>query len=270
MSSVKQEIRKFGESVSIRGVPKILKTKDRVLCTVWLCSVLGSTTVLVWLLTLLFQKYFAYPVSTTYGETKNETPTFPDVTICKLYPLSRNLNSKLTWADYIDISKNATDFYNISKSGETEPSDLREYLYKFIFHQYIQQSYAYFVNLPVIDDEFESEKCPSFIIDCTFYDIHWQPSFDANCSDFVSSFWESEYFRCYTIHLNDSMKQQVRGLTTVLYIDDFPREQSDFYAELTSSKGRGVRVAVHNPGTKPDLKRGISVGPGTETKVEIV
>ncbi|ESN90301.1 hypothetical protein HELRODRAFT_165950 [Helobdella robusta] len=39
---------------------------------------------------------------------------------------------------------------------------------------------------------------------------------------------------------------------------------------LLSSQSRGVHVSVHNPGSPPDLKRGLIMAPGTENIVTIV
>jgi len=62
--------------------------------------------------------------------------------------------------------------------------------------------------------------------------------------------------------------QDVLGVTAIIYLNDFSPVTFDSYlSNLGQSMATGVRVAVQDAGTVPDMRRGIMVGPGAETTV---
>jgi len=59
-------------------------------------------------------------------------------------------------------------------------------------------------------------------------------------------------------------------MSTILYVDEFLDSQwSDYNLDLITSRSTGMRVMIHPPGTIPNMKLGISVGPGTETTITL-
>ena len=191
--------------------------------------------------------------------------------ICIRY--HEHLNSKLTWKDYIEIAKNATDFYNKSKLSDPDPSDLHAHIFYRIHIWILHSTIICLFRQPTGGRRWSQQAttCPSFIIGCMFYDIHWQPSFDVKCNGFCQLFLGLWIFSLlhHTFERVDRSNKYVDS--QLCYTSTtFLKNTVTSIAYLTSPSGRGVRVAVHNPGTMPDLKRGISIGPGTETKVEIV
>ena len=81
------ELRSFAETTSVCGIPRVMKAKTRVTFVVWLVAVLTCAAVLVWQLSVVLMRYFAYPINTlTVQAPAWQTPTFPDVTICNLDP----------------------------------------------------------------------------------------------------------------------------------------------------------------------------------------
>lgn len=95
-ADVKEEVRKFGETVSVKGIPRIFKAQNTTIRALWLIAVLVSFGILAWQLTNVFVNYFSWPVQSIYQESKGR-PTFPDVTICRLYSIGKDFN-QLTWA----------------------------------------------------------------------------------------------------------------------------------------------------------------------------
>jgi hypothetical protein len=64
--------------------------------------------------------------------------------------------------------------------------------------------------------------------------------------------------------------QGILGLTAVVYLDDFmPTAFRRSSASVGSSMATGIRVSVHDAGTAPDMKGGVSVGPGVETTISL-
>ena len=66
--NARQDIRKFFETTSIRGIPRALKSENKVLVVVWWVAVFSCTTLLISQLTLLLITYFKYGYTTSYSE----------------------------------------------------------------------------------------------------------------------------------------------------------------------------------------------------------
>ena len=62
----------------------------------------------------------------------------------------------------------------------------------------------------------------------------------------------------------------VRSVRMIVYIDNFPKYQaSRFPLKEDDTKATGIQLAIHPPGTKPNMAMSFSLSPGTETKVFI-
>jgi len=62
--------------------------------------------------------------------------------------------------------------------------------------------------------------------------------------------------------------QSVRGLSIIAFIDDLtPTTIDNFTADLHKSFATGLRVSVHDRGSSPSMRTGVTVNPGTETTV---
>lgn len=65
---LKGEARKFGETTSVRGIPRIIKSTDYVVKAIWSAAVVVCISILVWQLTLVVQRYFRYESTTRFEE----------------------------------------------------------------------------------------------------------------------------------------------------------------------------------------------------------
>jgi len=67
------EIRKFAETTSIRGIPRILKSKDHGLHALWSIAVVVCSSLLIWQLSLILLRYYSYDVVTGVQEAGYST-----------------------------------------------------------------------------------------------------------------------------------------------------------------------------------------------------
>lgn len=70
---VKDEVRKFAATTSVRGIPRALQAKDPVIRTIWSVAVLLCLSILLWQLTFVVMRYFKYE-STTLFKEGSDTP----------------------------------------------------------------------------------------------------------------------------------------------------------------------------------------------------
>ena len=266
-TSFKVEFRKFGETVSVRGIPKILKSNARFLKMFWLVSVLASSCILLWQLSAVFIRYYGYPVTTTFTNAKDH-PLFPDVTVCNLYPFGSIINSQLTWQTYVNLMADAKKNITFEEIQSMAKYNMSLDDYEEIWAALLSPS-VYFSNFPIHSDT-DDETLPSIFPDCKYFNWDLTES-DVKCVDNVKTVFNSNYFRCYTLHLNDTVVQTVKGLALMIYLNNFPDITDDLFEfDLSKSNAFGVRFIIHTPGTEPQIEDGLNIGPGTETTLRIV
>jgi len=66
--SVKHEIRKLGETTTVRGIPRALKSTDKGLRVIWSLAVLICVALLVYQTSNVVIRYFKYESSTLLTE----------------------------------------------------------------------------------------------------------------------------------------------------------------------------------------------------------
>jgi len=108
---------KFCRTISVRGIPRIVKSKSTGHCVIWLLAVLTCSAILIWQLVVIFNRYLSYPVNTVFIQSLyEESATFPDVTICNLKqprPTSQNSNNVLpNTTSIINATVSSKTFYN--------------------------------------------------------------------------------------------------------------------------------------------------------------
>ena len=261
---VKQELRKFGEGTTIRGVPRILKSKSRLIRSMWLLTVFLCLGILTWQLYKTFLNYFQWPIDSIYREA-NVRPVFPDVTVCNIYPMAYANSMHLHYDDYLGFTSKKKQLlpYNMTKGV----ADVSEADYGFVW-SLIMSPLGYFSSLPV------SERARDLIIDYNYFSWDWSQN---KVRGSFRGVWSPDYSMCYTLKLDRAKLTEVRALSLVVYIDNFPNVSvtattytpRPYTPRPKDAVATGIRVIVHAPGTQPNLKVGLSVGPGTETTLHV-
>jgi len=137
------------------------------------------------------------------------------------------------------------------------------------FQKYLLSPLAYFGNFPVFES-FAENLNESLILDCSFVD--WDLNdYDANFLGKIIAIWNSDYYKCYTIRINEAERRFVPGFSAIIYVEDYMDTMlNKFNGGLSSQSVSGVRVLVHPSGTIPNMKKGVSISPGLETTIAII
>src|SRR5688572_25350010 len=191
---IKKEFFRFAETISVKGVSRILKAKNRVYRVLWSIAVVTSLCILLWQLSTVFVQYFTWPVDTLVEES-NEQPPFPDVTICNLYP-TYNLESmaeRLSWLNYTTLLQGPV--MNIFQEF-LEQEDLSE-KNKNNWRQYLCTRTGYFSNFPIIDENVDLDD--QLIKAYQAYNWQWREINDKTCERIVKFHWDPNYYACRTL-----------------------------------------------------------------------
>ena len=263
--SFQGEIRKFGETVSIRGLPKIIKSRSWFLKIFWLLSVLASLSILLWQFSAVFMKYLSYPTNTVYSEGQKQA-VMPDTSICNAYPFAGLDGNIFSFNDYSDYIAQIKAGLSLEALHKFKPNwNISQEQYDTLW-SYLQSLDGYILNsLPGLN---ELDVIKSyFIVECTFLDWLGQEIKNIVCMNYTRYSWDSKYYLCATFTIPESISPQIMGMKTIVYLNNFPKMFLNIDGE--SEKTAGVRVAIHNPGTQPNFYKGFSIAPGTETFVKV-
>ena len=80
-SVVMREIRRFGETTSIRGISRVFRSSPRTLGVMWLLAVIICGVVLGYQLTLVFMSYFDFDYTTELKEDNSPSVSEPNMMI---------------------------------------------------------------------------------------------------------------------------------------------------------------------------------------------
>ena len=190
----------------------------------------------------------------------------PDVTICNINSMADNISSKLSWKQYLKLTQEQKTHFPIDTVNELFPYwAVNNKTYDQIWSD-LHSPAGYISNFPILDDSETSNH--KLIVDCYYMNWDWTPNTDIDCTQHIALFWDPNYYKCYTIHLPEDAQQQTKGVSVIMYVNNFPRTINDeFGMDMSYSSGTGVRAVVHEPGTRPFIQNGISISPGKEATV---
>ena len=240
--SVKEYIwEQFEDESTVQGVPHALKHKYRCMKIFWIIAVMSCTGVMLYQSYSLFNKFFhTKPIKTVFQEGE-ERSVFPDVTICNIYPLTRNNELQqeydFQWYDY----RRVTDSYGLypRHADELENNDR-------LYYDIVSRPTQYFINFQIQDFRNRSyENTTNLIIDCKF--LTWiNNNITCLSPSTIEVIWNANHYTCYTFKVPESERRNVRFLSTILYIDNFPLNiVNSISPDLTQSEV-GVRAMIHS------------------------
>ena len=275
--SVKSTILKYCETTSVRGVPQALKSDDRVVRVIWIAALFVSVSMTVWQLQRVFSRYCDYQTVSTMREVK-DAAVFPAVTACNTSPLGDKENAKLTWNAYLETVKYRKSLVSTVIADDAELSKYANDTWIDILSE-LETPSGYFANLPITVDDGGSGTTGSsnLVVDCAYYTWEWNlytgqtPDSSFDCRAMTVHFiWDNNYFRCASFQLAPSDAANVRGLTSVFYIDDFTTSRVDaFRPSIAVSRAIGLQVSVSPAQTVADMKVGEAASPGTESTIRL-
>lgn len=88
MANIKEHLKQFGATTSVKGISKVLKSKSTGVKILWMFAILAGASIATYQLSIFLVKYFSYSVYTKVSFCNDCLPPFPDVTFCNLNPVS--------------------------------------------------------------------------------------------------------------------------------------------------------------------------------------
>ena len=267
MASVfQEEFLKFCKKTSVRGIPRVVNSKSRIVSVFWLVAFLTCFAVMSWQITVIVSRYFQHQVNTVIVQAPSwQKPLFPDVTACNLNPLIYEIkNGSNTYLEFIYLYATQDGLDNIiveNPNFTTSEAD------RFAVEER-SDAMPYFNTFPVNDSFVSESQSESLILNCFYFDWNYN-RYAIDCTSTVIATRDPTYYKCYTIGalLDDVNRTEIAALQIFLYVKEPTSQMWSADPSLRSSLASGVRILVHEANTAPYMTGGMSVSPGTESTV---
>lgn len=262
MMELRKKYELFCDTVTIRGLSRIARTRNKIISCFWLISVLVCSVSLLWQLSVILTNYLSYPYTTMVGEG-NEKSTFPYISFCNLK--IKSSNDQLSIEQHVrnvEFCMKTIDYENVKEMYGISEMEMILALKKHLLPS------GYYSNFPIGFLTDDASVNNSMVLSHNFVDWNFRP---LNISPEIFPFWQSMYRRCFTLKVPKTHANSIRAASLTMYLHNFPEyiSDTDYDTGIFFSKATGMRVLFHYPGSFPDMISGLSIGPGTETTFTI-
>ena len=239
-------VRKFLETTSVKGVPRILKSTTYGFRLLWTSAVVSGAVIATYFLVNLFAVYFSYKVGVNINQAPNSTLAFPSVTLCNLNPFVNTGLRPGDIYDYLQGIEEELQSFNISD------------------HTISLFSPAKIYENSLINSA--DELWPEFIVTCLWYSgTHVNGD---NCG------WTGRGHRYFT-HLGECFTfdppanpSRVESFSAILYIDKTLKINiPHVLLNPETPYSDGAQVVLHPTGSLPDFSKSLILAPGQSAHI---
>lgn len=133
LTTLRQELKTFCQSTSIKGVSKTAKSQFLALKAMWVLVVLCGTAIGMWQICNLLIFYLSFTTTTSITSEERYQP-FPDVTLCNLQSLrsAASSSSLNVLEDYYTMVNSQSDVFLQQLRNMKDSGDLSEYIKKLL------------------------------------------------------------------------------------------------------------------------------------------
>lgn len=247
MSDIRHELRKFAETTSIKGVGRVVRTPNRVTRFFWIAAIVFCSTFLIFQLEQIVANYISHTV-TRVAKVNPNTPNFPDLTICNLFPASNlSFNDYNEYLERVEVLRDHMLRINVT-------------IYDYMLLTLRAIEY-YNVNSPIMEDKGDD----GFLVECNQYgwDLYW----NTKCTS--KSVIVPPLQRCHQIEL-DWSNGTVAAVSMIFFVNGFYQYPIDNYNSwIRMSTGSGVRLMIHPRFTLSNPKNSIYSSTGNELMIQL-
>lgn len=250
----------FCSCTSVRGMSKLHKGPI-VLRFAWTGFVIVMGIVLLVSAILLILDFFNYDVGVHTRLLLDDPSPFPALTICHHYPFSEE--AKKLWKEKKILSPGGFNRYmrNLTLSNlKQNKLDAAEFL------SFYDSLSVYYQNLSPADAKRLGHNHQVFLY-CMRMSLTMTTFFEDDCRMLrgykVRQFSHHQYLNCHTFEQTDN--DETTFFSIIVGMGPQPSDNPDEQAFLPDvfEQAKGLRVAIHEPGTFPDLEKfGLHAEPG--------
>lgn len=219
---LREELKKFCASTSMKGIPRAINSDRVVLRVLWTVAVLALFGFVCYQTYTLISGYLQYAVVTSYSERSSTLEdlqiTSPIITVC-----TQNIIPETNFDSYPDIISPSKFLNKVSKITKCHEGDDCEQIQH--LEHILATPEAYFQYLGVEKVANISHKKEHLFADCKVIMLIGTSTYNIPCKDYVSitKYYVQYFFTCFDIkterHIADN-GAIILGIDMILYLDN--------------------------------------------------
>ena len=267
---MRRRVIEFLKQTSVKGIPRIFRTKSYILRTVWVISVTCFLSMAAYQVILLTKGYLEYTSVISVkeyhldlsGQTNNPV-NFPDITFCNLNPFSvntQNLNGIPSLEDYHNDVVRKTSCDNCSIEQQNDLLELR---------RDVLTTSGYYIYIGATNAKMVSHTQDQFVVSCYALTLSGMHQRKVDCKGFgtVVPYYDHMYYNCHTVKLPPSTPKEIYfGMIVVLHLNNHPeiiKQQRFLTPHYIPAQMSGALMVLHEPDHIPVVMRdAINLPPG--------
>ncbi|CAL8078698.1 unnamed protein product [Calicophoron daubneyi] len=263
-TQIRKQLKQFGETTTLRGLPRIVGAKDPKRKFMWVFFVVALFFGCITCLIVIINQYLAFDVIHQPKKLYDSPRSFPSVTLCNLRPFSTRDIRALKSAGVLPV-----DMYFESLKrmiGHVESSHRRYLTMLWTFA-------AYLSNLPPnVDSSNLGHSLDDIVKRC--FILYKSGTLARGTACERSGYWtktqDRVFHNCYTYTVFENRTNTALNMEMVLYLDNLV-EQTDCFdcqERVMASQLTGARLLLHPRASYPRIaEEGINLMPGTMTDI---
>ena len=248
----------FGRITSVKGIPRLLRTKSPFMQVVWGVSIVCFLVMATWQAILLTLRYLQYSTVISIQEkvldlsgTSKTSVRLSDITFCNVNPFATNFTAAtdiLPIADFLSGVEELTRCDNCTREEELSMEQLQ---------QELTTTRGYMIQIGANNTQRISHQVESFIAACHIWVMYGMQPSTVPCNKVVTiqQYQDSMLYNCYTIPSPANFPPDTHyiGLILVLHLDNYDTDENPYLLSV-HPKIRYMNGAVfnfHQSGTPP-------------------
>ena len=259
---VGKRIQQFCQKTSVKGIPRILRTKSYFMRTIWTVSVTCFLSIAVYISFSLSSDYFKYRSVTSLREynidvsgSSSTSVRLPDITLCNMNPFSistYNLTDELSLEKYHKKVLSMTICDNCSAEQTQRMEELKAELLT---------TSGYYIQIDSKNARRVSHKKEAFIASCYISILSGMHPRRVPCNGIVEiqNYYDHRYYNCFTLKVAQSTSHDLyHGVILVLQLNNNLQvvEQQQFLTpHIIPGQASGAVMLLHQQDQLPMMTR---------------
>uniref|UniRef100_A0A1I8IIV6 Protein kinase domain-containing protein n=1 Tax=Macrostomum lignano TaxID=282301 RepID=A0A1I8IIV6_9PLAT len=251
MQIISMNFVRYCQTTSLRGVPKIVKTKEKFLKVVWASFVLAFFLGCLTCLALIINQYLAHDVIHQPKTMRNYSVEFPSFTVCNTRPLSQAGIAYIRSHGLMLPKEYSQHYIRAIRNTARNMNGLKTELFNLTVKDALSTIFdtkGYYENMPAgIDMNQFGHALEQTILLCesTILMNSFKRSKICDSIGHWTQTYDNKFLNCYTFTADAN------------HTNNFPATQVS-----------GLRVQLHNAGNYPEVQEeGLNIKPGSLTEI---
>uniref|UniRef100_A0A1I8IAF3 ANK_REP_REGION domain-containing protein n=1 Tax=Macrostomum lignano TaxID=282301 RepID=A0A1I8IAF3_9PLAT len=261
-------------TTSLRGVPKIVKTKEKFLKVVWASFVLAFFLGCLTCLALIINQYLAHDVIHQPKTMRNYSVEFPSFTVCNTRPLSQAGIAYIRSHGLMLPKEYSQHYIRAIRNTARNMNGLKTELFNLTVKDALSTIFdtkGYYENMPAgIDMNQFGHALEQTILLCesTILMNSFKRSKICDSIGHWTQTYDNKFLNCYTFTADANHTKSILTVRIMAFTNERNLTYCPDCSNFPATQVSGLRVQLHNAGNYPEVQEeGLNIKPGSLTEI---